>query len=833
MNLKNLIDFFPYQYKERDTYKVNGEGILERFLRVCGTYLEDVVTPDIDNTVKLIDINHVPTIYLNYLWEFLGQIPLACMPNIDKAKFEKYFNGLKSVEELEALSKVWTYSKSGPLILGENRVRALLKYAITLFKVRGTKLFFETLFNFYGLTCTITDPIQGNDDSFSNFHWLVRAPEYDSYGDSYDTGLNHDVVYGCQQCFTITADISNIIGFRDINGVWFRGSEELILSGKYDQVVDLYEGITEYNNTEVVYTDNQDDYVDANEALIFTNNLPLSLDDFRAFRRLVYFIFERYLPYNVAARIKFQGLDIDDQPEIEVEQLQSDLDVSGGIPNTILSGGILPKLHYRVKVKSKWELADLRWQVNSNYTNIHQNGDILEISVPGTYHIYTKVGIGHTITVSEKMLNKWYSLEYTVINYKGQDSTSSLTYDSDTISMNIYVRAIRYYQEYDEDLDDIITRSEVVATRLIKGKQASDSVTPGPAPQAGYTQYVFSDEYNLHGEQTVIFQIDEYPIKTLTLNIKAMAERATGSCNPNPVVYNSGSTPTTVVHYSTTYGGEDDELLCIKCNELPDVEAQDGDTVTFPNEGTYNFYLAVNPSLTDESLIERAKSIDLSNSALYPTRWSVNVSMNRPLRVDVQASQTKILTLKANYLKVRVNVTGGSNIPSTSYNIKVYKNGVDTGTILTGANLWVHPFGTNGMVATDGLYKFESVLDPTKYTTVELYTQQDSPVSRIGLFIKPDNPDDVNWDTDWSTNDMVTIAKATAFPVTIILKLYLKNTPIAINESILIQDANWNVIDEVSIDTPIVITSSMYGSGPLHFVHNSSFSEALLLKVIP
>lgn len=34
INLKNLIDFLPFEYKAQDTYKVNGKGILERFLEI-------------------------------------------------------------------------------------------------------------------------------------------------------------------------------------------------------------------------------------------------------------------------------------------------------------------------------------------------------------------------------------------------------------------------------------------------------------------------------------------------------------------------------------------------------------------------------------------------------------------------------------------------------------------------------------------------------------------------------------------------------------------------------------------------------------------------------
>ena len=31
IDLKKLIDFLPFEYKDQDTYKVDGKGILERF----------------------------------------------------------------------------------------------------------------------------------------------------------------------------------------------------------------------------------------------------------------------------------------------------------------------------------------------------------------------------------------------------------------------------------------------------------------------------------------------------------------------------------------------------------------------------------------------------------------------------------------------------------------------------------------------------------------------------------------------------------------------------------------------------------------------------------
>ena len=41
IDIRHLIDFLPWYYKDKDTYKVNDKGILERFLEICGDYFTD------------------------------------------------------------------------------------------------------------------------------------------------------------------------------------------------------------------------------------------------------------------------------------------------------------------------------------------------------------------------------------------------------------------------------------------------------------------------------------------------------------------------------------------------------------------------------------------------------------------------------------------------------------------------------------------------------------------------------------------------------------------------------------------------------------------------
>ena len=64
INLKNLIDFLPFEFKEQDTYKVDGKGILERFLEICGNYFQEDITKDIDNILDIIDIDKTQQRYL-------------------------------------------------------------------------------------------------------------------------------------------------------------------------------------------------------------------------------------------------------------------------------------------------------------------------------------------------------------------------------------------------------------------------------------------------------------------------------------------------------------------------------------------------------------------------------------------------------------------------------------------------------------------------------------------------------------------------------------------------------------------------------------------------
>ena len=167
------MDFLPYYYREADTYKVNGKGILERYLEIFGNYFEDYIVKDTKDILDILDIDNCPEIYLNYLWEFLGQMPFAYGSNIDAEKWKAYFNGFASDEEMAELSQLWIIPKEegSNFSLSTDQVRTLLKYSVSLFKIRGTEKFFQILFKMYGLTCEIGMPPSERFTPESNNYW--------------------------------------------------------------------------------------------------------------------------------------------------------------------------------------------------------------------------------------------------------------------------------------------------------------------------------------------------------------------------------------------------------------------------------------------------------------------------------------------------------------------------------------------------------------------------------------------------------------------------------------------------------------------------------------
>lgn len=161
-SLRSLIDWLPYYFRDNDTYKKDGKGLFERYLEIFGNYFEDKVIGDINTLDDILDVDSTPEIYLGYIWEFLGSMPYANPNAIDPERWKILFNGFDSPTTIDALKKYWVYpmnvSANGTadhFDLTEAQVRALVKYSIALYSIRGTKKFFKVLLKLYGIEAEI------------------------------------------------------------------------------------------------------------------------------------------------------------------------------------------------------------------------------------------------------------------------------------------------------------------------------------------------------------------------------------------------------------------------------------------------------------------------------------------------------------------------------------------------------------------------------------------------------------------------------------------------------------------------------------------------------
>lgn len=213
IDLNNLIDLFPYYFKDNDSYKVDGKGLLERFLNICGDYFQRYPLADMDNFLEILDVNTTNIIFVNNFWKFFGELPFAQGPIVDPELFSKTFTGFNFDEAIK------TATRSTEAYTGKAEIdyRNLIKYSISLFKIRGTKQFFDIMFRLYGMTVTMTFP--GSEDPFLQDH----TSRFDVEESQYDKAT-FDNYYRCNNCsdvtFTVTppttlSDQSKVLAFAN------------------------------------------------------------------------------------------------------------------------------------------------------------------------------------------------------------------------------------------------------------------------------------------------------------------------------------------------------------------------------------------------------------------------------------------------------------------------------------------------------------------------------------------------------------------------------------------------------------------------------------------
>lgn len=186
---KNLFDYY---YKANDTYQDSeGKGILERFIEVCSSYFDNEVMTDIDNFMDCLDVDKANPIFLNYLWEYFGFIPYSYGVI---TKGEPY-----TEENLER----WLKEDRG---FPTADCRSMLRYAISLYKIRGTKKFYEILGKFYGVTFILTEVdedtkrrIADTSDGSVNYDLLSH---FDSSSSTFDTETD------CWECVPMILTIN-------------------------------------------------------------------------------------------------------------------------------------------------------------------------------------------------------------------------------------------------------------------------------------------------------------------------------------------------------------------------------------------------------------------------------------------------------------------------------------------------------------------------------------------------------------------------------------------------------------------------------------------------
>lgn len=145
-----LFGQLPSYFKDEDTYvDSNGKGLLERYLRNFGQELDEDFYPYVLNFLDLFDAAKCTPELLPHLGFILG------IPNVINNNNDTY--------------------------------RRILKYAIDLYKVKGTELSYKMLFNLIGMSVTLVDDI--NSD----------IPSYDS-GFTYDADVAITYDEDCAGC---------------------------------------------------------------------------------------------------------------------------------------------------------------------------------------------------------------------------------------------------------------------------------------------------------------------------------------------------------------------------------------------------------------------------------------------------------------------------------------------------------------------------------------------------------------------------------------------------------------------------------------------------------
>lgn len=195
-----IYENLPFYFREYDSYKRSDGGVLKRFLDVCSEYFDEEVLRDIDNFTSIWDIDNTSPVFLNYIWEYLGSIPYAYGILYDGKPFSK--------DNLKELSTEYIRNDNCPIPTVD--YRRLLKYAISLYKIRCTKEFYTILGRLYGLEISVVDPSE-NESPYEEALGLSGSSsweiQYDIKGYYDQVTTIYDRSEACASCVRLDASI--------------------------------------------------------------------------------------------------------------------------------------------------------------------------------------------------------------------------------------------------------------------------------------------------------------------------------------------------------------------------------------------------------------------------------------------------------------------------------------------------------------------------------------------------------------------------------------------------------------------------------------------------
>lgn len=216
----HIFDMFPFYYHNTDTYKdPDGKGILQRFLEVCGSYLDNEVMPDVDNFMDCLDVDISDPIFLNYIWEYFGFIPYSYGIIIQGKPLNPEDIKREIIEY-----KHFPYADT----------RLVLKYAISLYKIRGTKKFYDILGRIYGVKFELTPKVPEDPD------WDYKSIKGSIYeGFHYDSYNRFDSGSKCMECLEYNLTITIPKGYMDFINSLDEKSRALVIQ-TYVNIINKY-----------------------------------------------------------------------------------------------------------------------------------------------------------------------------------------------------------------------------------------------------------------------------------------------------------------------------------------------------------------------------------------------------------------------------------------------------------------------------------------------------------------------------------------------------------------------------------------------------------------